>query len=159
MNKSLRFSACFLFIVVAATTFVVGQQPPATGTPVHMVVTAEARHGNDVPVIQREDVMVYQGRDRVKTADWLPLQGEHAALELFILLDDASGTSLGSQLEDIRRFISAQPVTTRIGIGYMRNGTVDMVQNLTEDHTAAAKKSAASHRSCRGECQSLFLCH
>ena len=139
MNKSLRFSACFLFIVVAATTFVVGQQPPATGTPVHMVVTAEARHGNDVPVIQREDVMVYQGRDRVKTADWLPLQGEHAALELFILLDDASGTSLGSQLEDIRRFISAQPATTRIGIGYMRNGTVDMVQNLTEDHTAAAK--------------------
>ena len=112
MNKSLRFSACFLFIVVAATTFVVGQQPPATGTPVHMIVTAEPRHGNDVPVIQREDVMVYQGRDRVKTADWLPLQGEHAALELFILLDDASGTSLGSQLEDIRRFISAQPATT-----------------------------------------------
>ena len=68
-----------------------------------------------------------------------PCKVEHAALELFILLDDASGTSLGSQLEDIRRFISAQPATTRIGIGYMRNGTVDMVQNLTEDHTAAAK--------------------
>ena len=110
-----------------------------TGTPVHMVVTAEAHHGSDVPVIQLEDVMVYQGRDRVKTTDWIPLQGEHAALELFILLDDASGTSLGSQLEDIRRFINAQPATTRIGVGYMRDGTVAMAQNLTDDHAMAAK--------------------
>jgi hypothetical protein len=49
-----------------------------------MVVTAEARHGSDVPVIQKEDVMVYQGRDRVKTTDWIPLQGDHAELELFL---------------------------------------------------------------------------
>jgi hypothetical protein len=104
-----------------------------------MVVTAEAHHGSDVPVIQLEDVMVYQGRDRVKTTDWIPLHGEHAALELFILLDDASGTSLGSQLEDIRRFINAQPATTRIGVGYMRDGTVAMAQNLTDDHAMAAK--------------------
>ena len=74
-----------------------------------------------------------------RRTDWIPLQGEHAALELFILLDDASGTSLGSQLEDIRRFINAQPATTRIGVGYMRDGTVAMAQNLTDDHTMAAR--------------------
>ncbi len=140
MNKLYaRFSALVVIGLIAATPILTGQQPPATGTPVHMVVTAEAHHGSDVPVIQLEDVMVYQGRDRVKTTDWIPLQGEHAALELFILLDDASGTSLGSQLEDIRRFINAQPATTRIGVGYMRDGTVAMAQNLTDDHTMAAK--------------------
>jgi hypothetical protein len=103
-----------------------------------MVVTAEARHGSDVPVIQKEDVMVYQGRDRVKATDWIPLQGNHAELELFLLLDDAAGSSLGSQLEDLRRFINSQPATTSIGVGYMRNGTVDIVQNLTNDHNKAA---------------------
>ena len=136
----LRLNMLLVAVVfVAIPQWLAGQQPPATGTPVHMVVTAEAHHGTDVPVIQKEDVMVYQGRDRVKTTDWLPLQGDHAALELFLLLDDASDTSLGSQFEDIRRFINSQPATTRIGVGYMRNGTVDIVQNLTDDHGAAAK--------------------
>jgi hypothetical protein len=89
--------------------------------------------------MQKEDVMVFQGRDRVKTTDWTPLRGDHAGLELFILLDDASGSSLGSQLEDLRRFVNSQPATTRIGVGYMRDGTVDIVQNFTDNHAQAAK--------------------
>jgi hypothetical protein len=142
MNRSrLRLDALLFVIgvIAAIPNLLTAQEVPAIGTPVHMVVTAEARHGADVPAIQKEDVMVYQGRDRVKTTDWIPLQGDRAALELFLLLDDSSGSSLGSQLEDLRRFINSQPATTRIGVGYMRNGTVDLVQNLTGDHAQAAK--------------------
>ena len=105
----------------------------------HVVVTVEPRHGSNVPVINREDVMVYQGHDRAKVTDWLPLQGEHAGLQLFILIDDAASSSLGSQLEDIRQFINAQPSTTAIGVAYMRNGTADILQNPTNDHAQAAK--------------------
>jgi hypothetical protein len=138
--RRLSFSVLFMIGIIGATpNLLLSQQSPETGTPVHMVVTAEARHGTDIPVIQKEDAMVYQGRDRVKTVDWLPLQGDHAGLELFLLLDDASGTNLGSQLEDIRKFINSQPATTRIGVGYMRNGTVEITQNLTDDHGSAAK--------------------
>jgi len=71
-----------------------------------MVVTAEARHGTDVPVIKREDVTVNQGRERMQVTDWIPLEGEHAALQLFVLVDDASGATLGAQLEDLRRLSS-----------------------------------------------------
>ena len=139
-TSCLRLDVLLVVGVIAATPGVLrGQQSTATGTAVHMVVTVEARHGSDVPAIQKEDVMVYQGRDRVKTVDWIPLQGDRAALELFLLLDDAAGSSLGSQLEDLRKFINAQPATTRIGVGYMRDGTVQIVQNLTEDHNQAAK--------------------
>ena len=120
-----------LAVTWLATSRVVAQQASSTGVPVHMVVTVEPRHGSNVPVINREDVMVYQGRDRAKVTDWLPLQGEHAGLQLFILIDDAANTSLGSQLEDIRQFINAQPSTTAIGVAYMRNGTADILQNLT----------------------------
>jgi hypothetical protein len=104
-----------------------------------MVVTVEARHGTEVPAIKREDVTVHEGRERLQVTDWVPLEGEHAGLELFLLLDDSSSTSLGSQLDDLRRFINSQPETTVIGVGYMRDGTVDIVQNLTNDHGQAAK--------------------
>jgi hypothetical protein len=139
-GSCLRLHVLLVIGVIATTpSLVTGQQSPATGTPIHMVVTAEARHGADVPVIQKEDVMVYEGRDRVQTTDWIPLQGDHAGLELFLLLDDGAGSSLGSQIEDLRRFIGSQPATTRIGVGYMRDGTVDIAQNLTDDHAKAAK--------------------
>jgi hypothetical protein len=118
---------------------VLAQEASSTGPPVHMVVTVEPRHGSNVPVINREDVMVYQGRDRAKVTDWLALQGEHAGLQLFILIDDSANTSLGSQLEDIRQFINAQPATTAIGVAYMRNGIADVLQNPTNDHAQAAK--------------------
>ena len=39
--------------------------PRATTTvPVQMVVTVEANHGKNVPAVGREDVVVYQGRER-----------------------------------------------------------------------------------------------
>src|SRR5713101_1702792 len=117
----------------------VAQEASSNGVPVHVVVTVEPRHGSNVPVINREDVMVYQGHDRAKVTDWLPLQGEHAGLQVFILIDDAANTSLGSQLEDIRQFINAQPSTTATGVAYMRNGTADILQNLTSEHALAAK--------------------
>jgi hypothetical protein len=138
-RRYLKPTMLLTICILAAAPLLMGQDSAASGPPVHMIVTAEAHKGNDVPAIQKEDVMVFQGRDRMKTTDWLPLQGDHAELQLFILLDDAAGSNLGSQLQDIRQFITSQPATTKIGVGYMRNGTVDMVQNLTPDHTQAAK--------------------
>jgi hypothetical protein len=115
------------------------QAAPANGVPVHMVVTAEPKKGNEVPTINREEVMVYEGKERDTVTDWIPLQGDHAALELFILLDDSSSESLGTQLNDLRQFINNQPPTTQIGIAYMQNGIARVAQNLTNDHAQAAK--------------------
>jgi len=104
-----------------------------------MLVTVEARHGSGVPVINREDVMVHQGRDRAKVADWVPAQGDHADLDLVILIDDSSSSAVGTQLEDIRQFILGQPATARIGVAYMQNGTAKLIQDLTSDHAQVAK--------------------
>lgn len=115
------------------------QAPAANGVPVQMIVTVEPRHGSEMPVITQQDVLVYQGRNRAKVTDWIPAQGDNAGLEFFILLDDGSSISLGSQLEDIHRFILDQPSSTEIGIAYMRNGIARIEQNLTSDHALAAK--------------------
>jgi len=83
--------------------------------------------------------MVFEGRERDQVTEWIPAQGDRAALEVFILLDDGSSSTLGTQLGDIRKFINAQPPTTKIGVAYMRDGTAMIQQNLTDDHALAAK--------------------
>lgn len=133
-----------LAMIIALVTLTGGsaaaqQADAANGVPVHVVVTVEAKKGPEVPVVNREDVMVYEGKDRDTVTEWVPAQGDRAALEFFILLDDSSGVSLGSQLDDIRRFILAQPPSAKIGVAYMQNGTAQIAQSLTSDHSAAAK--------------------
>lgn len=133
--------AALMFAVLAISSRpVLSRGPNATASvPVQMVVTAEATHGTEVPAVSREDVVVFQGRERDEVKDWIPCQGGNAHLELFLLIDDASSTSLGSRLEDIRQFIDAQPPTTAVGLGYMRNGIVDIVERFTTDHEKVAK--------------------
>src|ERR1700735_3780373 len=112
MKNRLLFALAPLFVL--GTSLLVAR-PANSGkvaatVPVHMVVTAETQRGNDEPpLVAREDLTVYQGRDRDEVTNLIPLRDEHAALELFVLLDDATQTAVGAQLEDLRRFIAEQP--------------------------------------------------
>ena len=115
------------------------QATASEGVPAHIVVTVEPKHGSNAAVVHKEDVMVYEGRDRDAVTDWIPLQGDRAGLELVLLIDDDSGLNLGSQLESIKQFMNAQPASTKIGVAYMQNGVARIVQNLTNDHAQAAK--------------------
>jgi hypothetical protein len=136
----LIYGFCFLMAAFFIPNTASAQQKEApTGTPVQMVVSAEPKHGNQVPTITQQDVLVYQGHDRRPVTSWVPATGDHAGLELAILIDDSSGFSFGSQMEDIRAFITEQAPATLIAVGYMQNGTVSLTQNFTQDHAAAAK--------------------
>jgi hypothetical protein len=110
----------------------------ATTVPVRMTVTASVASNKRMPEITQQDIIVTQGKQRRKVIEWIPATGSHAGLDLFILIDDASASSLGTQLDDLRTFINAQPSTTSVGVGYMRNATVQIAQNFTTDHAAAA---------------------
>jgi hypothetical protein len=114
-------------------------QSPAPGTPVHMVVSVESRHGAEIPKITREDVVVTEGHDRERVNEWLPAMGEHAGLDLYVLVDDSSFWSVDTQLAELRAFLMQQPPSTFIAVGYMHDGTVETVRALTQDHASAAK--------------------
>jgi hypothetical protein len=116
--------------------------PPQTSeelVPVSTVVTVEAKHGKDVPVINKEDVRVMQGHNRLQVVEWFPVQGEHAALELLILIDEAASPTVANQFDDLRKFMSAQPSTTAVAVGYSEYGSLRMAQDFTTDHEAAGK--------------------
>jgi hypothetical protein len=131
--------------VLAASMFVAALPAPAkdyaaTDTvAVRMTVTADVADGKRAPEVTPQDVIVRKGKERLQVREWLPAKGDRAALELFVLIDDASDASLGSHLNELRAFIDAQPSTTSVGVGYMRNATVQIVQNFTTDHALAGK--------------------
>jgi hypothetical protein len=122
-----------------AVSGLLAQNAAPEGTAAHLLVMVEARHGKEVPDIGRRDVMIYEGRDRDEVTGWVPAQGDNAALELFVLLDDGSSLSVGSQLESLRQFITSQPASTKVAVAYMENGTARVQQNLTGDHALAAQ--------------------
>jgi hypothetical protein len=115
-----------------------GQQSAATAS-VAMVVTVEPHKGKGPLQLYREDIVVFQGKERGHATEWTPLEGEKAPLELFLLVDEASDASVGSQLGALRQFIERQPATTAIGIAYMRNGTAEVLRAPTTDHALAAR--------------------
>jgi hypothetical protein len=108
--------------------------------PVHLVITdAALRDDKELPPLQKEDVKVNQGKKFLQVTDLIPAQGDNAALQLMILIDDALNTSVGNNLADIKDFINAQPSSTLIGVAYMSNATVKIAQNFTADHDLAVK--------------------
>lgn len=131
-------SACLALATLSSAVYA-QQTPQAGGTPVHMVVTIEPRHGTEVSVVNREDILVYEGKTRDQVTDWVPAQIDRVGLEIFILIDDSANTELGTQLGDVKKFIAAQPAGAKIGVVYMQNGIARVEQNLTSDHDLAAK--------------------
>src|SRR5579864_2143814 len=107
---------------------------------VHLVITDGAlREEKELPPLQQQDVKVKQGKNFLQVTQLIPAQGDNAALQLMILIDDTLNTSVGNSLSDVKDFINAQPSSTLIGVAYMSNATVRVVQNFTADHDLAVK--------------------
>jgi hypothetical protein len=115
-------------------------QTSSGGVQVHMVITdAALREDAELPRLQKEDVKVKEGKNSLLVTQVIPAQGENAALQLMILIDDTLDTSIGNNLTDLKEFVKAQPESTVVGVGYMSNATVSIAQNFTADKELAVK--------------------
>lgn len=142
MQSRIMSVLCAALTVAATLTTSVpvnADETSIASVPVRMTVTASVPTDKRMPQITQQDIIVTQGQERLKVSEWIPAQGNRAGLDLFLLIDDASDPSLGLHLDDLRDFINAQPSTTAVGVGYMRNATVEIAQNFTTDHAVAAK--------------------
>jgi hypothetical protein len=144
MKMKAKALAVFGTMIAMAFTAMVATRPSqardasaTAAVPVRLTVTANVAAGKRMPEITKEDIFVKKGDGRLQVTEWSAAKGD---LELFLLIDDASDSSIGNKLEELASFIRAQPATTLVGVGYMRNATVQVVQELTTDHEAAAKK-------------------
>jgi hypothetical protein len=112
-----------------------GSGAPAEPGMVTMTVTAVAKKEATPPPVAKNDVELYQGKERLQVADWR--KGE--TLLLAVVIDDSLSNNIASQWNDLKGFMMSQPPTTLIGVFYGRNGTVAVGQDFTADHALAAK--------------------
>ena len=78
-----RIKAMFLYALVglmALTSLVpLEAQEANKSVPVTMTVTANVASDKRMPVINQDDVVVNQGKERVQVTDWVPAKGDRAA--------------------------------------------------------------------------------
>src|SRR6204780_2937683 len=80
------------------------QQGQPADVPVHMVVTVKPHRGTQVPALAPDDVKVYQKGHLDTVESGAPLQGDKPGLQLYILIDDTSRSTLALQYKTIGKF-------------------------------------------------------
>jgi len=137
MIKNVYFRNAFLMLGMLA--LVLGLSAPrasaAGPNSVTMTVTAVGKKDTAPPEVKKDDVQLYQGKERLQIADWK--RGE--TLYLAVLIDDSLDSNIASQWNDLKAFIAAQPSTTYVAVAYGRNGAAMLAQDFTNDHALAAK--------------------
>jgi VWFA-related protein len=132
----------FIGLVIAICFAMPGVVRPLTGQETstgRAVVTVNSKAAEEVTTVPRQTISVFENRKPQELTGWVALRGERSGLQLVVLLDDSSSGNLSLQLNDIKSFLNGLPPTTQVAIGYMRNGTPNLVQNFTNDHAEAAK--------------------
>ena len=133
--KTLVRTGAFLATLLLLTTASTYSQTKGAGSSTATFTVTAVGKKQEAPPISKDDVQLYQGKERKQIADWK--KGEE--LFLAILIDDSIETTAGGQWDYLKQFIMSQPRTTAIALGYIRNNTVQMAQDFTSNHEQVAK--------------------
>ncbi|HEY6386643.1 MAG TPA: hypothetical protein VIX91_13280 [Candidatus Acidoferrum sp.] len=137
MNYDRKWQAALLSaaMAVAVSVSFAWETPAADSGAVTMTVTAVGKKETQPPPLTKDDVQLFQGKEKVQVADWK--RGD--ALFLAVLIDDSLQSAVASQWGDLKAFFMAQPENTYIAVAYGRNGVAMVAQDFTKDHALAAK--------------------
>src|SRR5439155_6682232 len=135
MTVQFRSAVLLLGLALFSLSAALAADKPAAAGKATITVTAIGKKDSAPPSISKDDVQLTVGKERKQIAGWA--KGD--SLALAILIDDALDTSVGSQMNDLKSFIMAQPSNTSIAIGYASNSTAMIAQDFTTDHALAAK--------------------
>jgi hypothetical protein len=107
---------------------------PSAGM-VTFTVTAVGKKDANASAVALDDVQLFLGKERKQIADWK----KSDQLFLAILVDDSIDTGAAAQWEYLKDFILAQPASTHIALGYIRNNTTMIAQDFTQNKELVAK--------------------
>lgn len=97
------------------------------------VVTIVPSHSNEQQLnVSQQDVrqIKVDGKEAQVTS-WAPLTNN--PVELIFLIDSSARSSLGTQLDEISKFVREMPPNTKMAIAYMENGTAVFTQPLSSN--------------------------
>ena len=137
MNRKLspfRFASLLVALLLVFVGSSRAQMAPAHPGTVTLTVTAVGKK-EATPPIALDDVQLSFGKERKQIADWK----REDRLALAILIDDSLDSTAAGQWDYLKEFIMAQPPSTVIAIGYIRNNSTMVAQDFTNNHELAAK--------------------
>lgn len=113
-----------------------GQQVRTVSIPISIFTKQELRQGQAEEYIHVERLIVREDKDEQVILSIRSVT--EAPLSLAILIQDDLESSFNLQLADIREFIRKLPRGSRVMVGYLRGGGVQIRQRFTEDLDRAA---------------------
>jgi VWFA-related protein len=129
-----RIAAVIAALILGCSLWAAGAMAAGPGT-VTMTVTVAGKKDTSPPVVTKDDVEFFLNKQRTQVGHW-----QHAdKLFLAVLIDDSLRSDIANQWSDLKAFLTSQPDTTYVLVGYIRNGAVSVAQDFTNDHELAAK--------------------
>jgi hypothetical protein len=120
----------FLFVELSTAQ----SKLPAAGM-VTLTVTAVGKKDANASAVALDDVQLFLGKERKPIADWK----KSDELFLAILIDDSIDSGAAAQWNDLKAFILAQPTSTHIALGYIRNNATMIAQDFTQNKELVTK--------------------
>jgi|HubBroStandDraft_6_1064221.scaffolds.fasta_scaffold51560_2 hypothetical protein len=136
MNYQKRLASVGVFLVALLLMCGGWAQAQSKGSSGNATFTVTAVSKKEAPPpISKDDVQLSFGKERKQIADWK--KGDK--LFLAILIDDSLDSTAAGQWQYLKEFIMAQPPSTMIAVGYLRNNSTMVAQDFTDNHELAAK--------------------
>jgi len=105
----------------------------AGGVEVQMILTAADHVSHNPPALKAADVSIMSGT----ITSFTPLQNAQSGLELYVVMDDVANYNFSSKLAELRKFIAARPAQVAVGVAYIHEGALQIVQTPTTDRAKA----------------------
>lgn len=121
------------------------------------VVTILPQSENPGGIPEQALQLKVDGKDSTITG-WSPLRGPESAVEMVVLIDDGSRSSIGTQLPDIARFIQGLPPEAKVAVAYMQNGRAVFAGPLSTDRAAAVRELHLPLSGSPGASASPYFC-
>lgn len=97
-----------------------------------VTILPSAKNGN-VGQVPAQNLRVKVDGKESKVLNFAPMQESNSPLELVLLLDSGARASLGTQFNDIQKFVGEMPPNTRMAIAYMTNGRAQFASQLSSN--------------------------
>jgi hypothetical protein len=117
-------------LLLAAPAFPQGEKQ---GQGTAIITILPKRDGDPAPSVSAASASIkINGRD-AKVGNLVPFPAD-GGVELVLLIDSSSRSSLGTQMQEIERFVNGLPPNIKAVVGYMQNGNTQLAGHLSTDH-------------------------
>ncbi len=132
-----KFTAVVAGFLLAAPLAFAADSAPMEGQGRAVVTVLQ---GQEIPGgIPQQALQLEVDGKQPSITSWTPLSAQ-SKLEFVVLIDDGARGSLGTQLNDIAKFINSLPPNAKVAVAYMMNGRAAFTSPFTTDRGAVERQ-------------------